>query len=276
MLKPRFSVIIPTLNEEKFLPKLLTSLVHQTVKNFEVIVVDASPDNRTIAAAKRFEKKLPMTIIRNEKRGVSCQRNYGAKIAKSDWFVFVDADSILFPHFFERIIKFLDKKHSRFFTTWLKADGDEPGDAIGGFLVNMGVEGGVLIERPWAPGPLTVVRRDVFESVGGYNESVTFAEDHELGVMIYHKGVPFDILREILYIYSFRRFRKEGNLKIFNRWLKSTLSVVFTRKGLKYMPGFIGGGSIYEQTPQEKRKGSAFFKRLEERIDKVIGEFIAL
>ncbi|HUD20082.1 MAG TPA: glycosyltransferase [Patescibacteria group bacterium] len=275
MLKPRFSVIIPTLNEEKFLPKLLTSLTQQTVKNFEVIVVDASPDNRTIAAAKRFEKSLPITIKQHEVKGVSRQRNSGAKLSKADWLIFIDADSILFPNFIERITRFIDKKHSRFFTTWLKADSEEPGDAIGGFLLNMGIEGSVLIERPWAPGPLTAVRRDVFESVGGYNENVTFAEDHELGVMIYRKGVAFDILREILYIYSFRRFRKEKSLKIFNRWLKSTLSIVFTHKGLKYMPGFIGGGSIYEQSPQEKKKGSVFFSRLGQRIDKVIRELVA-
>ena len=275
MMKPRFSVIIPTLNEEKFIPKLLASLTQQTVKDFEVIVVDASPNDRTVAAAKQYTRKLPIAVIKSEKTGVSYQRNYGAKLAKADWFIFVDADSVLFPYFIERIIAYIDKKHSRIFTTWLKADSDDPGDAIGGFLLNMGVEGGVLIERPWAPGPLTVVRRDVFESVGGYNEKVTFGEDHELGVMIYRKGVPFDILREILYIYSFRRFRKEGSLKIFNRWLKSTLNVIFTHKGLKYMPGFIGGGGIYEQSPQVKKRGNKFFYRLGQRIDKIVQELIA-
>ena len=42
MVKPRFSIIIPTLNEEKFLPKLLASLARQTVKNFDVVVVDGT------------------------------------------------------------------------------------------------------------------------------------------------------------------------------------------------------------------------------------------
>lgn len=275
MKTPRFSVIIPTLNEEKFLPALLTSLAGQTQKQFEVIVVDGKSKDKTDAVAKKFAHKLPLTIA-IEETGVSRQRNAGAKLAKAPWLVFVDADSVLFPQFMERISQYIEKTHSRFFTTWLKSDGDDPADAIAGFLFNMGIEGGILIERPWAPGPLTVVRRDVFTQIGGFNESVSYGEDHELGVTIFRHGVPLDVLREILYIHSFRRFRKEGNLIMLKRGLKSTLKVIFTHKGLKHMPGFIGGGSIYEKQSQKKQKGKLFFKRLEKRIETFIQELNSL
>ena len=270
----QFSVIIPTLNEEKFVSKLLTSLREQSVKNFEVIVVDGHSKDRTVFEVKKFAARLPLTVVIGN-TGVSCQRNLGATIAKAQWLVFVDADSVLFPHFFDRIGAFIDATHTRFFTTWLKSDGDEPADAIAGFLLNMGIEGGVLIERPWAPGPLTIVRRDVFRLVGGYNETVTYGEDHELGVSIYRRGVPFDILREILYIHSFRRYRQEGTFKVMNRGLKSTLKIIFTHQGLKHMPGFIGGGSIYDK-PSQKEKTKLFFERLEKRIDKFIKDFMKL
>lgn len=271
-MKPRYSVIIPTLNEEKFVSKLLTSLVEQSVQNFEVIVVDGKSQDKTIVVARRFIGKLPLTVVSSDMPGVSRQRNMGAKIAKADWLMFVDADSVLLPNFMERIGLYIDKKQSKFFTTWLKADSDDPGDAIAGFILNMGVEGGILVDKPWAPGPLTVVYRDVFEQVHGYNEDVTYGEDHELGVAICRRGIPFGILREILYVYSFRRFRKEGNLKIFHRTLKSNLSILLTHKGLAHMPGFIGGGSIYSQSQNRKKKESLFFKKLALSVKKVIVE----
>src|SRR3989344_9089841 len=180
MTKPRFCVVIPTLNEEWFLPKLLTSLARQTVKNFEVVVVDGNSVDGTVAAANRFKSKLPkLTVVVCTRAGVSMQRNLGAATGKADWLVFVDADSVLLSNFIERIGRFIDRRHPRFFTTWLKADRDDPVDAIAGFLLNIGIEGSIMAEHPWAPGPLTVVRRDTFDKVGGYNEKVTYGEDHE-------------------------------------------------------------------------------------------------
>ena len=79
-MKPRFSIIIPTLNEEKFLPKLLESLTTQTVKDFEVIVVDGQSKDKTVAVAKRFAGTLQLTVVTSEKPSVSYQRNYGSKV----------------------------------------------------------------------------------------------------------------------------------------------------------------------------------------------------
>lgn len=274
MMKPRFSVIIPTLNEEKFLPKLLASLTRQTVKNFEVIIVDGNSTDRTVAVAKRFAKKLPITQLISEKTGVSRQRNMGAMAAKTDWLVFVDADSILLANFMERIGRFIDRKRAKFFTTWLKADSDDPADAIAGFLMNMSIEGAILIERPWAPGPLTVIRRDVFKTIGGYDENASYGEDHELSVIGLEKGIPFEILREILYIYSFRRFRKEGSIKVMERNMKSALKVITTKRGPKYIPGFVGGGSIYKDGVKRK-SNSVVMRKFEQSARKLIEDFLA-
>lgn len=274
-MKPRFSVIIPTLNEEKFLPKLLRSLVRQTVKNFEVIVVDGQSTDRTVTVAKGFVRKFSLTILVSDKAGVSRQRNMGAQVATTDWLVFVDADSILLSNFIERIGRFIDRKRPKFFTTWLKADSDEPGDAIAGFLMNMSIEGSVLIERPWAPGPLTAIRKDVFFAIGGYDEKASYGEDHDLSMAAHENGIELEMVREILYIYSFRRFRKEGSVKVMERNLKSAFKVIATKKGPKYMPGFVGGGSIY-RSGLKKRKNTKPFVKLEKSIQKLIEEFVTV
>lgn len=277
MKSVRFSVVIPTLNEEKFVPKLLTSLTKQTVKDFDVTLVDGASVDGTVSASQKFVRMIPgMKILVIDEPGVSRQRNVGARTGKGDWLVFVDADSVLLPNFFERISRYIDQKKPKFFTTWFKADSDDPTDAIAGFLGNISVEAAILIERPWAPGPLTVVRRDIFESVGGYDERATFAEDHDLSMEIYEKGVPFQVLREILYIYSMRRFRREGTLRVLERNLLSALRVIRTRRGPKSMPGFVAGGLLYKKKDIKSHKQKNAVGDLEKSIRKFVGEFISL
>jgi hypothetical protein len=137
----------------------------------------------------------------------------------------------------------------------------------------MSIEGSILIERPWAPGPLTIVRRDIFEMVGGFDEHVSFGEDHDFSMAIHEKGIPFTILREVLYIYSLRRFRKEGSLKAFERYWKSTLSVVLTKRGPKTMPGFVSGGAMYSRT-SKKKKIQLLPKEFDRGLKKFLQEFV--
>jgi len=277
MKAPRFSVVIPTLNEEKFLSQLLTSLATQTVQDFDVTVVDGASVDRTVPVATTFKGKVKgLTVISLKEAGVSRQRNLGARVGKGEWLVFVDADSVLLPNFVERIGNYIDTQKPKFFTTWFKGDGDNPAEAIVGFLGNIGVEAAILIDRPWAPGPLTVVARDVFESIGGYDEQASFGEDHDLSMMIYEHGVPFQVLREILYIYSMRRYRREGAVKVLERNLSSALGVIATRRGPKTMPGFTSGGLLYKGKEIRPPKKKTLSKVLEQSVKKIIREFITV
>ena len=273
MISPRFTIVIPTLNEEKFLPNLLRSLVAQTDKNFETIVVDGKSDDNTIPAANKFKKILPNLTVAPCLRGVSRQRNAGARMAKADWIIFADADSVLMPQFIERISLFIKEKKPDCFTTWFRSDIDNGAYAILGLIMNISIEVMALTKKPWIPGPLSLIRRDVFRTIGGYNEEVTYAEDHEIGVNLTKHGMRLEVLREILYIYSFRRFKKEGLLKIINRTIKSTTLIAFTNQGLKTMPGFIGGGSLYSKKPKKKRV-RLISKELEQSIKRFVQELL--
>ena len=77
---PFFSIVIPALNEEHYLPRLLLDLSKQTFQDFEVILVDAKSDDDTIGMAKQFEKKFgTLTILNSDKRNVAHQRNLGSQ-----------------------------------------------------------------------------------------------------------------------------------------------------------------------------------------------------
>ena len=114
------SIIIPTLNEEKFLPKLLESLTVQTVKDFEVIVVDGSSKDKTVELAYTFSSKLPkLTIVVSGRASLPLQRNLGAQKAEGDWLVFIDADSILLPYSVGRIEQYIKDESFNFVISYL-------------------------------------------------------------------------------------------------------------------------------------------------------------
>ena len=81
-MKPFFTIIIPTLNEENFVGRLLNDLVKQTFNNFEIILVDGRSTDTTIEVVKKYAKILPFRkIIKIGGRNVSKQRNRGAQSA---------------------------------------------------------------------------------------------------------------------------------------------------------------------------------------------------
>ncbi|MCX7955942.1 MAG: glycosyltransferase family 2 protein, partial [Patescibacteria group bacterium] len=78
------SIIIPAYNEEKYIENALKSLVNQTEKPDEVIVVDNNCTDKTIKIAKKYQKKLPLKIIHETKQGIAYSRNTGFNKAKGE------------------------------------------------------------------------------------------------------------------------------------------------------------------------------------------------
>ncbi|MBI5614637.1 glycosyltransferase family 2 protein [Candidatus Gottesmanbacteria bacterium] len=249
MKKQLFSIIIPTLNEEKFLPKLLQSLVEQSNKDFEVIVVDGKSKDKTVEVARRYEKKLPsLRVIASDKASLPYQRNLGAKNAKGEWYVFVDADGIFLPYFVSRCLEYIHTTKTKFFTCWFRADSEEIKDAIIILLNNIVIEGYVLVHKPWSPGALVLVRRNVFLLVNGYNEEKKgFGEDHDFSTRLHNAHVKLDILREVLCVYSLRRHRKQGLFRALGTYVYSGISVLLTNKSPDEIPGFVMGGQLYNE-----------------------------
>lgn len=278
MNQPQFSVIIPTLNEEKFLPRLLESLATQTDKNFELIIVDGLSKDKTKDAALALKKKLPqLKFIDAPKAGVSLQRNLGAKASHGRYLVFIDADGVVLPYFIERLGNFIaSHENPELFTSWFQADSETTEDAMAALIGNLIVEGALFLKRPWAPGPLTIVRRDAFDLVHGYDETITFGEDHDIAMRLFEKGIKLQVIREVLYVYSLRRLRKEGKLRVLPQYLRAILSVIITKHGPKHMPGYITGGQLYNEKRHKKgRSSDKMLRQFKSVFKKLVKEFFA-
>ncbi|MGB8452450.1 MAG: CDP-glycerol glycerophosphotransferase family protein [Anaerocolumna sp.] len=93
----KVSIIVPVYNVEKYLKQCMDSLVNQTLKDIEIIVVnDGSPDN-SIKILEKYEKKYPdiVKVYTTENRGVSHARNYGLDHAMGEFIMFVDSDDFI-------------------------------------------------------------------------------------------------------------------------------------------------------------------------------------
>ncbi len=242
------SIIIPTLNEERFLPILLDSLRVQTDQGFEVIVVDGGSKDKTILKAETYKAKLPrLSVVRSPKASLPYQRNLGAKHARGEWFVFVDADSVFLPYFIERCKECIATRKPGAMAVWFRPDSEVPGDALITLLANIAMELSLVFRRPLTPGPLTIVSRVAFEDILGYDVSHEFSEDLDFGMRLSRAKYSVVVLRETLCIWSLRRLRKEGSLSVLQKYVATGLAAVVTKHPLRFMPGYVMGGHVYHQ-----------------------------
>jgi glycosyltransferase involved in cell wall biosynthesis len=243
----KLSIVIPTLNEEKYLPKLLASLTHQTRMDFGVVVIDGSSRDNTVALARSFAPLLPnLRVHVSATAGVALQRNIGARLTSGEWLVFVDADAVLLPYCIERLEHFIEEKNPTLFTAWFRPDSEAGGDALFTLLTNSYLESSLVVHHPIIPSGLTAVRREVFELVGGYAENLVFGEDYDLTCKITGRGIAPQILRETLSEFSLRRVRKEGRLRFAWFYAKASARALLVRKGMEKAPTYALGGEYYE------------------------------
>lgn len=213
--QPFFSIVIPTLNEERFLGILLSSLVHQTYQNFEVIISDGSSEDRTYDVFKRFKKKLShLRWYTTKTRNVSFQRNRGAKYAKGRYLIFFDADVKVSKNHLNDLAYYLVKQNSVFATTWVVPENDSLIDYSWMTIWNLLVYTSRYTPRSVVSGHNIIVYKDVFYRSGGFDTQATIAEDHLLARKIQKLGYTMDVFETLEQVVSMRRINKEGRIEM--------------------------------------------------------------
>ncbi len=104
-MNPTISVIVPVFKVEKYLDNCIESLVNQTYKKLEIILVDdGSPDNCPAICDKWSEKDERIKVIHKNNEGVSSARNAGLDVAEGSFIGFVDGDDIVSEDFYETLL----------------------------------------------------------------------------------------------------------------------------------------------------------------------------
>ena len=113
MEKDLISVIVPVYNVEEYLEKCVNSIINQTYKNLEIILVDDGATDNSGKMCDEFAKKdARIKVIHKENGGLSDARNFGLDVATGEYIAFVDSDDFLKDDFYEYLIELKNKTNS--------------------------------------------------------------------------------------------------------------------------------------------------------------------
>lgn len=106
---PKLSIIVPVYNVEKYLSKCIDSILNQTFKDFELILIDdGSSDGSGKICDKYANKDRRIAVIHQENTGVSAARNAGLDIAKGEYIGFIDSDDFIDKSMYEKLINAIE------------------------------------------------------------------------------------------------------------------------------------------------------------------------
>lgn len=219
-----FSIVIPALNEEKFIPKLLGDIKNQVDRDFEVIVVDGNSEDRTRDIVQAQDKYYPMKIFKVDKRNVSFQRNYGAAKAKGEYLVFLDADARINKFFIKNLKKTIEKKKGLVFIPCIIPDESSARSIFK--LANFIIELSQFTNKPLSSGGSMIWEKNLFTRIGGFDEKIFLAEDHSIVQKALKWSVRANFMPKVKVKFSLRRMKKEGQLVLFYKLVISSAHLI--------------------------------------------------
>lgn len=194
MSHPRYSVIIPVYNRPDEVDELLESLSHQTLKDFEVLVVEDGSSVPCKEVADKYRLSMEIRYYAKPNSGPGQTRNYGAERSRGEYLLVLDSDCILPEGYLRAVEAELER---------------EPADAFGGpdrahasftpvqkainyamtsFFTTGGIRGGKKKMDKFYPRSFNMgVRADVYKALGGFS-NMRFGEDIDFSIRIFKNG----------------------------------------------------------------------------------------
>ena len=219
------SIIIPTLNEEYYLPELLKSIVAQDFSGkLQVVIVDGQSKDRTATVARSFSKKIPDLTVIEVKRGTSFQRNSGVEKAKYKYLLFLDADIILPKGFLNGIAKRTNPSED--FITFVLHLPIIPNFFDYLFVITM--YSFVFIMQFFEPavsGSFIFTTRKIHDKIYGFSVGAILGEDSDYGKRAIAAGARYHLYFRNYVYGSPRRARKMGRLNLIWFWIRSHMYI---------------------------------------------------
>jgi glycosyltransferase involved in cell wall biosynthesis len=192
MQQPRISCLLPVYNGEEFLEEAIGSILGQTFRDFELVVVDDGSRDTTPAILERLAAADPrLRVIRQENGGIVAALNTGLKACRGEYIARMDADDVALPHRFQVQLDYLDA---------------HPDCVLVGGVARSVSPDGKTVERTTggrhrrtdltcfppkiavSMHPLITVRREALLAIGGYRSDFPHAEDYDLFIRLSKLG----------------------------------------------------------------------------------------
>ncbi len=255
MTTPLISVIVPVYRVEEYLERCVKSILSQTYKNLEVILVDdGSPDQCPAICDACAEKDARVKVIHQENKGLSGARNAGIDAASGEYLAFVDSDDYVSPHFIEELYQLLQDTgcaigQCRF--SYVKGDGlVEEGDSA--FCIYRGES---LMEQLYGPEEKAtcfvvawnkLYRAELFKETGIRYPEGRIHEDEATTYRLFHEAKKLAFLDRALYGY----YTENGG----------SITSVFSVKRLQWLTAHEERIAFFKKNGYEKLLPSAYRK----------------
>ena len=193
---PKISVMIPVYNSARFLQEAIESVLAQTYKDYEIIVIDdGSTDNTKEVLAPYCDR---IRYIYQQNQGASSARNKGIRYSQGEYIAFLDADDIWLPEKLHIQVDYLDNNQEialiYSWALWVDVNGRPLNKRN---RSNRSLPTGdifnILFVRNFITPSSVMIRKRMLDTVGLFDESLTHAEDHELWLRIAREFKGFGI-----------------------------------------------------------------------------------
>ena len=218
---PKISVVIPTYNREEYIPLAIDSILKQTFRDCEIIVVDDGSTDKTADVLKKYENLI--RYIYQQNKGVSAARNTGIRAAQGEWVAFLDSDDEWLPDYLGFQVNEISRneKAEVYITNALNI-------SVDGSIINYFEDRGIahfcqrdksislnnplcfVIGHHVSSLQSAVMRRRTVLEAGLFDERLTIAEDHDLFARMSLRGSFVFLNKELVHI--IRRRESINNL----------------------------------------------------------------
>ncbi|MBR3876827.1 MAG: glycosyltransferase [Bacteroidaceae bacterium] len=204
-----YSIIVPVYNRPGEVKELLDSLSAQTVKPFELLIIEDGSKERCDHLLDHYRSFFTVRYFYKDNSGRSDTRNYGMERAEGDYLLFFDSDVILPPAYFEKLEEAMNNGYCDCFGGPDAADSSfsdmqkAVSHAMTSFWTTGGIRGGKAVMEKFCPRTFNMgFSKEVYRKVGDFKDMM--GEDIDLSIRIRNAGFNIRLIREV-YVYHKRR-----------------------------------------------------------------------
>ena len=185
----KISVVIPTYNRKKYIKRAIDSVIRQSYKSFEIIVIDDGSTDGTYELIKQSYSSSQISLKKQKNKGVSAARNKGVKLAKGDWIAFLDSDDEWFENKLELQVREIKKSktfmicHTNeiWIRNGIRVNQMKKHQKYGGFIFEK------CLDMCRISPSSVMIHRGIFDEIGLFDEDLIICEDYDLWLRISSK-----------------------------------------------------------------------------------------